>query len=1059
MGISSYDSISKTGSTPRVFTIAPGQPFLRQLVASLHDPQARAALFGPCELADITILVPTRRAARLLSDYFLSIVSDVSELPTKSSHASSHASSDASSDASENSTAIWLPQIRTIGDVEEDGPEGGHFFNQSVASLNVLPAIEEFERHYYLMHMVRKWWLERRQQNLSSPQSAALAADLIRFLDMGQNDEVDWQELSHLVPEELAQNWQDTIEFLSLITQSWPDYLDAAHRLDPVDRRNRLLANLSRYWAENPPKGPVIAAGSTGTLKATSSLLNVIARLPQGAIILPGLDMDSDDTLWEAMREDPSHPQTSMARLLYQMGVDRDAVQLWPGSADSSDRARLLHRAMVPANHTGGWALQAQDGRAAPSTQGIHLLEAPDLRSEAGTIALHMREVLETSNQTAALVTPDRNLARRVMAELRRWGIEVDDSAGKSLRITPAAIFFQLIIEAVLADFSPVALLAILRHPMSHLGQCRADHLRCVANLEAQFLRGPKTNDGLAGLLRRIDRAQDTSSLDTPELDNKLSKMRQLVDAVILSFEPLTALRYENHGVGTLLAAMQNVARNLARDHSLGSQMGDAQHASKNASQDKSDESLDQYIFAGPAGEALSAFFESLLVSAATAPDVSLHDWLDLLRQWMDGKVVRDVRLGSDRLHIWGLLESRLMHCDVMILGGLNEGIWPPLPDTGPWLSRPMRKQIGMASPERRIGLAAHDFVQAACADRVILTRSQKVDGSPTVASRWVRRLEILTGELEQASCQQRFAWWQALDRPDAINPAARPAPCPPVEQRPKQLSVTRIETLIRDPYAVYATHILGLRAWDEVETPFSAAHRGTLLHKIVELFLQQYPSELPENISQRLQEIARDVVVDTPGGEAAFASWSPRFKAISEWLSGFETGRRDQLDASYAEISGRLDLDIAGEPFRLTAKADRIDRLKDGQYAIIDYKTGQVPSSKHLREFWSVQMILEAAILSAGGFEGLAAGNVNELKYVRLSGGDPAGEITDMGVSPQMIDQAVAILNSLIAKFRDPQQPFISRMRPKLIGFKSDYDHLARVEEWSNLHEEAADQ
>ena len=1012
---------------PKVFTVPPGQPFLRQLVATLHDADARVKLFGPCELADVTILVPTRRAARLLSDYFLSMVSK--ELTS--------------------STAMWLPHIRTIGDVEEDGPEGGHFFNQSVASLSVLPAIEEFERHFYLMHLVRKWWLERRGQDLSSPQSAALVADLIRFLDMGQNDEVDWEELRNLVPEELAQNWQDTIEFLSLITQSWPDYLQAANRLDPVDRRNRLLANLSRYWAENPPKGPVIAAGSTGTLKATSILLNVIARLPQGATILPGLDTDSDDVLWEAMREDPSHPQTSMARLLNKMGVDRDEVRLWPGSSASSDRARLLHQAMVPASYTGGWASQRSDGNsfARPSTQGLHLLEAPDLRSEAGAIALHMREVLETGDQTAALVTPDRNLARRVMAELRRWGIEVDDSAGKSLRITPTAIFFQLIVEAVLTDFSPVALLAVMRHPMSHLGQRRSEHLQCVSDLERKFLRGPKTNNGFAGLLKRID--DDLAAVSANDLNTlaTLTRIKRFLETVAASFQPLISLRNERHGVAVLLAGMQDVARNLVRGHSLDLVL--------EVGKDTAAEVSDPYIFAGSAGESLSSFFDALLLSASTAPDVSLNDWLDLLRQWMDGKVVRDVRVGSDRLHIWGLLESRLMHCDVMILGGLNEGIWPPLPDTGPWLSRPMRKQIGMASPERRIGLAAHDFVQAASADRVILTRSLKVDGSPTVASRWVRRLEILAGQLEQATCQQRFAWWQALDRPDEIYPASRPAPCPPLEQRPKQLSVTRIETLMRDPYAVYATHVLGLREWDLVETPFSAAHRGTLLHKIVELFLHEYPRDLPDNIPETLQRIAGDAVANTPGGDAAFASWAPRFRAISEWLSGFEADRRGQLEASFAEVWGRLDMEIAGEPFRLTAKADRIDRMKDGRYAVIDYKTGQVPSKPHLDNFWSVQMILEAAILSAGGFEGLAADDVGALEYVRLSGGDPAGEIKNMDVSPEIIASATAVIKTLIEKFRDPQQPFISRMRPKLIGYKSDYDHLARVEEWSNVHDE----
>ena len=901
-------------SPPRLFTIAPGQPFLAVLADALFDETRRQAWLGDSPLADVQILLPTRRAARELAAVFMRL------------------------SAAAGRPALVLPRIETLGDADEDIA----LFAPDAAAdrLDLPPAIAPLARHFHLLPLIRRWAEltgQMAEGRLNPVKISALAFDLENFLDQAQNEQIDWARLPELVPEELAENWQQTLGFLDIITQSWPAHLEESGCLDPTARRNLLLAQRTQGWAERRPAHPVIAAGTTGSIRATADLLAVIARLPRGAVVLPGLDLEAADSVWQAITKDAAHPQHGMAQLLQHIEATRADVQPLPGSAAAAPRTQLLNRALVPAAATADWATTPLPaGAADPTAGGCHIIEAADARAEAGAVALIMREVLETPDKTAALVTRDRNLARRVAGELMRWNIAVDDSAGQPLSNSLRGRLMRLILACRAEHFAPVPLLALLKHRLVCLAADRPAHVRQLRQLD-RLLRGPRRPGGLAGLHAALAEESEAGRFSADEA----AAVTALLQAAAEAFAPYDGLG-QTAGLAQHVAVLEQVAGRLMADP-------DALHAEED-------------------GRALAALAEQLTAQDGLAGPVAAADWPALFDLWLARHNLRRQTPTEARLAIWGPLEARLMQADVMILGGLNETVWPPMPETGPWLSRPMRAALGLSQPERQIGLAAHDFVQGAAAPTVYLTRALKADGAPTVAARWLRRLETLGGKLPRHEQQRLLGWWHSLDAADTAVPETAPAPCPPVALRPDRLSVTQIETLLHNPYQIYALKILGLRPWEAVDAPASAGHRGTLLHGLMEAWVAEggHRSADPAAALSALAEAAQ---ADRPGGAAVLQHWQARLQALGAWLAAHETARADMVKESHVELSGRLQIDVDGTPFTVTAKADRLDVLQDGRVTLIDYKTGALPSRKDVERHLAPQLTLEAAILAAGGF------------------------------------------------------------------------------------------
>jgi ATP-dependent helicase/nuclease subunit B len=987
---------------PDIFTIPLHLPFLDTLVAGLRAEIGDDAL----ALSRVTIFLPTRRACRALREAFL---------------------------RASAGRALLLPRMRPLGDLDDDelalGPSDAA---SEAGGVDIPPALPELRRRLLLTRLVLEWGSRRGTEPLLPGQAAALAGELARFLDEVHGEAGDFANLANLAPAEYAEHWQLVLKFLGVLTEHWPGIVAAEGALDPALRRNAVLVAQAEAWRRDPPPDRIIAAGLTGALPAVADLLAVIATLPRGSVVLPGLDRGADPASWMEIADDPTHPQHVMAQLLHRLELTADDVRDWPAPSVPGGppaRAALIREILRPAAATHEWRDLAGSGRGgldAEALKGVYRLDCGGPQEEAGAIALLLRERLEHPGETAALVTPDRDLARRVASELRRWEIEIDDSAGLPLNKTPPGIFLRLVLDFAAADLAPVPLLAALKHPLAACGVAPEILRDSVRRLEMATLRGPRPAPGFAGL--------------TAAIDPHAGDLHALFARLAAALAPLVAaLAAEKTPIAALVEAHIGAAEALAGD-------------------DK--ETGASRLWREEAGEVAARFVAELIEAAGDFPALRGADYPALFEALIAGPVARPAYGRHPRLAIWGLLEARLQQADLIVLGGLNEGTWPGDAASDPWLSRPMRRAFGLPPPERRVGVAAHDFAQAFGAREIVLTRASRVEGTPTVPSRWLLRLKTVlrASGLEKAfaasQTQSWLAWQGLLDQPThPVGAVSPPAPRPPVASRPRRLSVTAIETWMRDPYAIYARHVLHLKALDPLDADPGAAERGLLVHDALDLFVKRYPGTLPPDAEARLAAIGEDVFGPMLSRPGVWAFWWPRFLRIARWFVALETARRPAIAGSHSEVQGGLILAGPAGPFELSCKADRIDRRRDGALIIIDYKTGAVPRRGDVDLGFAPQLPLEAAIAEAGGLSGIAAAPVAELAYWRLAGGAPAGEVKPLAGDDDvrhLVDAAFAGLQGLIARFDDPATPYRSAPRPEHAPRFTDYAQLARVKEWS---------
>jgi ATP-dependent helicase/nuclease subunit B len=1042
----------------RVFSVPLSAPFLRSVIGALVDGrliegfEARAR---PEQLAQATLYLPTRRAGRLAREIFLD------EL---------------------KADAVLLPRIVALGDIDEDELAFSQAASETgLSALETPPAMEGLQRRLLLAQLIAAWAKQIRPSDPSQaplvvggPASTlALADDLARLMDDMVTRGVEWRALGGLVPDALDQYWQLTLQFLDIAKDAWPRILEAHGKIEPAARRDMLIeAEAARLTARHD--GPVIAAGSTGSMPTTAKFLHAVAALPRGAVILPGLDTDLDDEAWRSIGgiRDPqggrfttppasNHPQFAMHALLHRFGIERRDVEiLAPPTPHGRDV--LASEAMRPATATAQWHQRLAEpeiaGKISSGMTNLAVIEADNPEMEALAIAVAMREARHL-DKSAALVTPDRALARRVMAALGRWNLAFDDSGGDALMDTPAGIFARLAAEAVAKQLEPPTLLALLKHPLCRLGGAPDAFKNTIATLELALLRGTRPQAGSRGLAR-----------DFASFRLELGKLRSGETSSLHRAEPRTALRDDElDRADQLILQLQSA---LAALESLGSAKPHDFAALAERHRDVLLAlSCDQHgvatAFEGPQGSALAAAFDDLI--GAPTPSglmVQLGDYPEVFQTTFGDRMVRRPELAHASLRIYGPLEARLTQSDRVIIGGLVEGVWPPAPRIDPWLSRPMRHELGLDLPERRIGLSAHDFAQLLGADDVILSHAAKVGGAPAVASRFLHRLEAVAGEARwQAATsagKKYLGFADELDRPDKIKPIAPPAPKPPRATRPLKLSVTAIEDWLRDPYTIYARYILRLAPLDPVDMPLSAADRGSAIHDALGEFTQVFATTLPDDPAGALRRIGQKFFAPLMERPEAKALWWPRFQRIAAWFAEWEVTRRGDIRGIDAEIKGEIPIRLDNErTFVLSARADRIERRHDGTFAVIDYKTGQPPTAKQVRMGLSPQLTLEAAILREGGFAGIDAGSsVGELVYVRLSGNNPPGEQRSLelkikpGDTPQSPDAAADYarqqLEILIRKFENEDEPYSSLNLSMWSNRYGSYDDLARIKEWS---------
>lgn len=1024
---------------PRWFTIPAHRPFVDDLATVLFKTLEAE---GPEALTDAIVLTPTRRGARALAEAFVKAA---------------------------GGRPVLLPQIRAVGDLDEGEPP----FEPGAIALDLPPAVTPLRRRFELAKLVSENPKAVGRQ-LDAPAALEMADALAGFIDSLWIEERFHEADVEALAGDHAKHWALSARVLALALKSWPKRLKDLELIDPTDRRVRLSQALAHQWRERPPGVPLIAAGSTGTAPATADLLGAVAAAPRGCVVLPGLDLRLADDAWDKIvgDEGEQHPQGAMKRLLERHGLSRTDVARWPNPESTPERLRrearerVVNEALRPAAATADWLEQIarlkkeeQETGVAPfeaGLKGLSLVEARTEEETATAAALMMREALETPGKTCALVTPDQVLARRVSAKLARWGVEADSSAGAPLAGFPVGVLVKLVAELACDPAAPVTLLAMLKSPLVRLGLADDARGPAQAAFERQALRGAR-RDGWPALHKAMTHRRE------PGRDGKQPKARVLADLALA--EPFAA------GLEALVAPLHaafthgpvpagDAARVLTeRLEALCADAGGDPGA----------------LWAGPAGQSAARLLAGLMEDGSALPPVTAKDFRDLLSSLLAEETVRPGGATHPRLKILGAIEARLVRADMLILGGLEEGTWPQGAPVDPFLSRPMRKRLGLPAPERKVGLSAHDFAQAACAPEVVLLHSERRGGQPSVPSRWLWRLETLAKGArpgEPTALPRRtdvLDWARALDAADAdppasLKPAPRPAPTPPLAARPTKLFVTRVETWVRDPYAVYARDILGLYPLDRPDEPVDARARGTAIHAAMEAFSEEWPMLPPEHRPTRFSELYLHELRAAGAPETDLARETPLAARAGGWIDAFEAGRRE--GTVQVLVEREVSLAIPELNFTLAARADRIE-IAGGLAHVIDFKTGGAPSKKQVRLGFAGQLPLTAAMIKRGGLPETGKREPGELLYVQVSGRHPPGKLVECGkpgeivrdqpASEDLAESAWTGLLSLIRKYQDPAYPYLSRTAPEQIKYASDYDHLARVREWSVTDDEDA--
>lgn len=959
---------------PRLFALPPGVDFPRALIDGL---EARLAGSPPEALARVRLVVNTRRMARRIRDLF------------------------------DAGPPRLLPRLSLVTDLGETG-----------ALDRLPPPIPPLRRRLELTQLIAK--LLDRQPDLAARASLYdLADSLAGLIDEMQGEGVSPDDIRALDVSDLSGHWARAQAFIGIADQ-FVDARDGA--LDIQARQRRVVEDLIARWQVAPPDYPVILAGSTGSRGTTLMLMQAVARLPQGAVVLPGYDFDQPAAVWDGLDHAMSsedHPQFRFRKLMTELDLAPGDIARWTDTAPPApDRNRLVSLALRPAPVTDAWMQEGPHLTGLDrATADITLVEAPSPRAEALAIALRLRQAAETG-QSAALITPDRMLTRQVAAALERWDMTADDSAGQPLQLTPPGRFLRHMADLFATRLTGEALLTLLKHPLCHDGAGRGDHLRHSRDLELDLRRnGPPFPDAgsLAAFAARHDPPPPPDWLDwlnTCFCDRAVSGQRPLADWV-------------------------SELRQLAEAIAAGSQADGS-----------------GTLWDLNAGQKALAVITSLQDEAGHGGPMTARDFADLLAALLSGEEVRDRDAPIGGIMIWGTLEARVQGADLLILGGLNEGSWPEPAQPDPWLNRQMRDRVGLLLPERRIGLSAHDFQQAIAAPEVWLTRSMRSDDAETVASRWLNRLtNLLQGLPEQdgpkaladmrARGQSWLDWAGALEQADPLPPAPRPSPRPPVAARPRKLSVTEIKRLIRDPYAIYAKHVLRLRPLDPLVQAPDALLRGIVVHEILERFVRDSDAGDAPLTRAALIEMARDVLETHVAWPTARKLWLARIDRVADDFLTAEAARRSHARPEYFEAEAALDLAAIG--FTITGRADRIDRDQSGALRIYDYKTGAPPTQAQQEKF-DKQLLIEAAMAEEGAFKGIDPAPVAEAAFVGM-GGSYKEVAAPLDTDPPA--RVLAELHALLTAYLDESQGFTARRMLFKDSDIGDYDQLARFGEW----------
>ena len=965
----------------KIYNIPYSAPFFENIAARFLENYKD----NPLALSDVVFLVPNRRSVQNLKEAFLH---------------------------QNGLTPFLLPKIVPVQEADED-----ELFFELGEAADLPAAISNEERIFLFARMIASKKSDYNIKDISFAQSLALASDLGKLIDLSYQEGLSFDNLEKIVPEEYASHWQETLKFLKIITTFWPEILSERKMTDAALRRNMLLKLKAQNLFKNTKNQKIVAAGVSAPFEILKEVLREISNIEGNEIYIYGLDRNIDENLWnEGLSE--THPQFEKRELLKCLNVNRDEVQDVV-KAQNILREKFVSEVMRQAQTTDAW--RKIDENIKDGIEGIKLIEAEDTFEEAMVIALVLREVLETPQKTAALVTSDRTLARLTADVLKRFGVQIDDSAGLPLHLSPVGIFLRQIADVLDKDFEPNALAALKKNPYMRLGWSGFEMRQKVRDAEFEK-RLPRYGQG------RITTKDDEIDALIKEA---FGEMSELYAKEKVSFKEL-------------LKAHISLAERLAQEK----ETTGAQNLWKHED-----------------GRLCAATLAKILDKAEIAGEIEPYQYSAALTTLLANQMVRKPYGSHPRLKILGPIEARFSSFDVMIAGSLNEGVWPLALNVDPFMSRPMKKDFGLPVPEKSIGVSADDLSAILNAKEVYLTRALRTGGTPQSKSRYWLRIETVIKALGLDSSVVYDLFYknlalklEGLDSPKAIKNIEPAAPRPPKNARPREFSASSLKTLMESPYDVYAGRILGLKKLDPLDERLDNKDFGTLVHKILERFCKEYPYKIDESAQKVLRQIAKTELEENCKDDFKKAFWSASIEKVLDFIVKVEGDYRQDIQKVRTEVSGCTIVHAAGGDVVLKARTDRLDETIDGQYQIVDYKTGTPPKKSDVLKGYFPQLPLEAIIAQAGGFDEKETGKklpAKKVKKLLYWGVEKDIQVLIDQNLDELLSEAKEHIKALIDAFDDEKTPYLFNPNPAHKNEYSDYEHLSRYKEWKGKEDD----
>lgn len=914
---------------------------------------------------------------------------------------------------------------------------------------NILPyATSDLKRP--ISNHVRKLVLARlvlEIQEMTYSKALSFASTLIELVDSLQSEYVDFNKLNDVDVDCHHENWQKNLSIASKIIQSWSEYILKYEYIDPIIYRNKIFETLTNFWQENPPNNPIIIAGITNYTTALANFVKLVGQLPNGSIILGGL---SSDVNLSDIKSD--HPQYALHRLVDYCGQSVNNIKNWHSteiflSSNNVQRNKLCTEIMRSSETAEAWFNIAErlcEDEILIATENLKVINAPNDRKEASAIALIIREAIENPHQTIALITTNRNLVQRVKAILSKWDIKPTESAGTLLSDLSKGIYLRLLCDALECNFAPIPLLALLKHSLSLGGLSKGLFKNKVHSFERYLLRGQVIKNGLESYKYALNNMIKQSIDNTDNTSKQIELYNQnllFINFLEDLFKPIQNLP-NNVNMADFIAVYKELIIRLTNS-----------------------EATESTFFTDDVGQEIDDLFSSFSDNSDLIGILPKNEIYNHIKDLCTKKSIYSRQDNNNKnVMIWETDEARFKQADIVIVASLTEGNWPPNPNTNIWLSRSMQKQLGLTPPEKHIGLSSYNFVQAICGQKVYLTYSSESNGSPNIPSRWLIRLEnLLKGYSNNQEIFTKLydtpylAWVDMLDDFNVIpKPAKRPCPTPPLEARPKIISVTDAEKWIRDPYFIYSKHILKLKKLHQINANLDSAERGTIIHKLIENFTIATKSGFMGKPHDIMHKLVDDIIKTLQDKPILAVFLGNKLRSIATQFVDFEIERRKTLKPLMYEQKGTLSFATSQGNFTLSAKCDRIDLDKNGNTILVDYKTSSssAHSYEQIKAGFAPQLPLQAMMIKQGGFgthyqvvgaEYIIISNSIDIKAMK-----PKKNDTDEPLFSELIDNIFNQFKDWVEKYNNINTAYTSRRLPQFLKYEGDYDLLARVKEWS---------